>query len=325
MISVAMCTYGGEKYLPQQLESIANQTIRVDELVVCDDRSKDSTIAVLKSYAEKLPFPVRIIQNEENLGSTKNFEKCISLCEGDIVFLTDQDDIWRSDRVEKQLNFLEKHPEQDAVFSNAMMIDDDSLPTGKTIWEEIEFDARKQEKWRQGKAHEILFNGFVVTGATLTLRKSCLERLLPFPTHVPDLIHDAWIAMVLGLENKISFIPENLIDYRIHASQQVGFGSKTDYVSLKERMSRGRDEKLVPLKEKAEKLNDLYVLLRSIPFVPREKLIKLYLAKRHFESRSSLPHNRFLRLTPIMNQVVRGQYIFSSKDWWIPAIGDLLE
>ncbi|WP_025765178.1 glycosyltransferase family 2 protein [Dyadobacter tibetensis] len=325
MISVAMCTYGGEKFLPLQLESIAKQTVQVDELVVCDDRSKDNTLAVLKAFAEKVTFPVRIIQNEDNLGSTRNFEKCLSLCQGEFILLTDQDDIWREDRVAKQIGFLKKHTDQDAVFSNAMMIDDDSRPTGKSIWEEIEFDKEKQHKWKQGKAHEILFNGFVVTGATLAIRSSCLERLMPFPTHVPDLIHDAWIAMILGLENKISFINENLISYRIHASQQVGFGSKTEYISLKERMSRDRQEKLIPLKAKADKLNGLYLLLRSISFVPREKLIKLYLAKRHFERRSSLPNNRLLRVVPIVNQVLRGNYQFSSKDWWIPAIGDLLE
>ncbi len=99
----------------------------------------------------------------------------------------------------------------DAVFSDAEIIDDDSLPTGKRIWQEIEFDKARQKVWQDGKPYEILFNGFVVTGATLAIRKSCLERMMPFPTHVPDLIHDAWIAMVLSLENKIEFIADTLI------------------------------------------------------------------------------------------------------------------
>ena len=205
------------------------------------------------------------------------------------------------------------------------MVNDDSQSIGRTIWEEIEFSEKRQQQWKEGKAHEILFNGFVVTGATVAIRKSCIERLLPFPTHVPDLIHDAWLAMILGLENKIGLISENLIHYRIHTQQQVGFGSKIEHISLSERIFRPRDEKLLPLEEKADKLNQLYLLLRSIPFVPREKLIKLYLAKQHFERRAKLPNNRFLRLTPIFNQVVKGNYIFSSKDWWLPAIGDLLE
>lgn len=325
MISVAMCTFSGARYLLQQLESIANQTVSVDEVVVCDDGSTDDTIQILKTFAAGSGIPFRIFQNEVNLGSTQNFEKCLSLCEGDIIFLADQDDIWRNDRVEKQLGFLNDHPEKDAVFSDAMMIDDNSQPIGKTIWEEIEFNKALRDKWMDGRSHEILYNGFVVTGATLAIRKSCLPRLMPFPTHIPDLIHDAWIAMVLSLEEKISFIPENLISYRIHSHQQVGFGSKVEYVSMKDRILRGRQQKLIPLEEKAHKLHELYLLLRSIPFVPREKLIKLYLSQKHFYKRATLPENRILRITPIVSHVLRGYYRFSSKDWWLPAIGDLLE
>jgi glycosyltransferase involved in cell wall biosynthesis len=325
MVSVAMCTYNGAKYLPEQLESIANQTVSVDELVVCDDGSTDDTIEVIKSFAKKCSFPVTFHSNEVNLGSTKNFEKCLNLCKGDIIFLCDQDDKWREDKVEKQLAYLKANPNKDAVFSDAMMIDNDSRPVGKTIWEEIEFTPAMQKKWIEGKAHEILFNGFVVTGATLVVRKSCLARLMPFPTHVQDLIHDAWMAMVLSLEDKIGFIAENLISYRRHESQQVGFGSKIEYVGINERFKRPREEKLIPIKEKADKLHGMYLLLRELSFVPREKLIKLYLAQNHFYRRASLPENRYLRFYPIFQHVVKGYYIFSSRDWWLPAIGDLIE
>ena len=325
MVSVAMCTYNGVKYLPQQLESIANQTVPVDELVVCDDGSKDATIELIRSFAQTSSFPVTIHSNAENLGSTKNFEKCMSLCKGDIIFLCDQDDLWRADKVEKQLAYMNAHPEKYAVFSDGLMIGNDSKPVGGTMWEEIEFTKSMQDKWLGGKPHEILFNGFVVTGATLALRKTCLAALMPFPTHVPDLIHDAWIAMVLSLEEKIGFIADTLISYRRHESQQVGFGSKVEYVKVSDRFSRAREEKLLPLKEKADKLNGLYLLLRALPFVPREKLIKLYLAQKHFYRRASLPENRLLRITPVFNHVARGYYKFSSKDWWLPAIGDLIE
>ncbi|GGC02631.1 glycosyltransferase family 2 protein [Dyadobacter sediminis] len=325
MISVAMCTYNGAKFLSEQLRSIADQTLAVDELVVCDDRSNDNSIHILKTFAATSPFPVHIHINEQNLGSTKNFEKCLTLCKGDVIFLCDQDDLWREDKVQKQIDYLNEHPQTDAVFSDGLLIDDNSKPTGITIWQEIEFNQPGQNKWKSGKPHEILFNGFVVTGATLAIRKSCLERLIPFPTHVPDLIHDAWIAVVLSLENKIDFIADTLIMYRIHSSQQVGFGSRLEKVQLKDRLLRDREEKLVPLKEKANKLNELYLLLRSVPFIPREKLIKLYLSQKHFNRRASLPKTRYKRLTPILNQLVRGYYKFSSKDWWLPAIGDLLE
>lgn len=325
MVSVAMCTYNGARYLSQQLESIANQTHPVDELIVCDDRSTDNTIEVIQFFAQSCSFPVVVHSNVENLGSTKNFEKCLNLCSGDVIFLCDQDDSWREDKVARQLQYLNANPGKDAVFSDAMMMDDDSKPLGRTIWEEIEFNADMQRKWEEGKAHEILFNGFVVTGATLAIRKSCLARLMPFPTHVEDLIHDAWMAMVLSLENKIGFIADNLISYRRHESQQVGFGSKIEHVGIGKRFKRPREEKLIPIKEKAERLNGMYLLLRELSFVPREKLIKLYLAQNHFYRRASLPENRLLRISPIFRHVVKGYYVFSSKDWWLPAIGDLIE
>ncbi|TDB68961.1 glycosyltransferase family 2 protein [Arundinibacter roseus] len=325
MISVALCTYNGENYLPEQLESILQQSLPIDEIVVCDDGSTDGTLVLLQKFASQVNFPIRIVQNETNLGSTRNFEKCLSLCSGEIIFLCDQDDVWRVDKVEKQVDYLQTHPEIDAVFSNAQVINDDSQPTGSTIWQEVEFTESSQRRWKAGKAHEILFGGFVVTGATLALRRSCLARLTPFPLHIPTLIHDAWIALALSLEKKIDFIAEPLISYRMHASQQVGFGAKTDPVRFSDRFRRDRAEKLTPILEKADHAQNMYALLRELPFVPHEKLVKLYLRQRHFRRRATLPDNRLQRLPGVMKEVVSGRYLFSSKDWWLPALGDIFE
>ena len=325
MISVALCTYNGEKYLPEQLESIVSQSVPVHELVVCDDGSQDRTLEILHQFSDKAPFPVRIFQNTVNLGSTKNFEKCLSLCQGDILFLCDQDDIWRADKVEKQVGYLEENPHVDAVFSDARVIDDLSRPTQSTIWQEVEFNESPQRLWKAGKAHEILFEGFVVTGATLALRRSVLKQLVPFPVHVPKLIHDAWIALVLSLEGRIQFITEPLVSYRMHASQQVGFGTQMKPVRLSDRLLRDRAAKLTPIRQKAEDIREIYKLLRELSFVPREKLIKLYLRQKHFERRASLPGSRFQRMVPVLKEVIAGRYKFSSKDWWLPALGDIFE
>lgn len=325
MISVALCTYNGEKYLPEQLESISQQSMPVNELVVCDDGSSDDTLKILQEFAEKAPFSLRVFQNETNLGSTKNFEKCISLCQGEIILLCDQDDRWRSDRVEKQVGYLREHPEVDAVFCNARIMDDASQTAQSTIWQEVEFTESSQRRWKAGKAHEILFGGFVVTGATLALRRFSLERLVPFPVHIPRLIHDAWIALALSLEGKIQFIDEPLVFYRLHDGQQVGFGSPMEPVSFKDRLSRDRAEKLAPIREKADNAHSMYLLLRELPYIPREKLIKLYLRQKHFECRATLPSNHLQRIIPVLKEVVSGRYKFSSKDWWLPALGDIFE
>ncbi len=325
MISVAMCTYNGAKYLPEQLESISRQTHKIDELVVCDDRSGDDTLKVLQDFADRNSFPVKIHVNRENLGSTRNFQKCLGLCSGDFIFLCDQDDIWHQDKVAKQIRFLEEHPEKAAVFSNARIINDCSQPTGSSIWEEVEFTPSKRKRWKSGEAYEILFGNFVVTGATLAIRKSCLPGILPFPEEIPNLIHDGWIALVLSLGDKIDFIPEMLISYRIHTSQQVGFGNKLTPVTLKDRLVRSRKQKLNPIREKAIRLKLTYKRLQMLNTVDPEKLQKLQTRLEHFQKRATLPKNRLKRIIPVVSDIVTGKYMYSSKDWWLPALGDIFE
>lgn len=325
MVSVAMCTYNGERYLAKQLESISLQTQGVDELVVCDDGSTDNTISLLQEFAQNAPFKVHIHRNGTNLGSTRNFEKALSLCTGDILILCDQDDIWKPDKVRKQVAFFEQNPNQDAVFSNADLINGQGEKLGHKLWDNFGFDEKKKQLWRSGRAREILFQGYVVTGATLAIRKSALRYLTPFPTDIGPYIHDAWIALVTSLNNRIGFINECLISYRVHEKQQVGFGEKLKPVTLKERLSRKREEKLAPLVEKADLLQRLYEALKAVEGVNPESLSQLRDIQQHFQVRANLPASRLLRLMPAFRELKSGRYAFSSKDWWLPLLGDLFE
>src|SRR5574344_1867255 len=136
MISVALCTYNGEKYIEEQLLSIIHQTEKVDEIVVCDDCSVDNTIKKVEHIAVEHPeitFNIKV--NEQNLGVTKNFEKAIFLCKGDIVFLSDQDDVWNPNKVASIVQWFEKHPDKSTVFTNAILIDEQgSLYHDKTTF-----------------------------------------------------------------------------------------------------------------------------------------------------------------------------------------------
>src|SRR5947208_26587 len=93
-ISIAMCTYNGAAHVEEQLRSFSGQTRLPDEVVVCDDRSSDDTMLLLEPFSRTAPYPLRIHRNDENLRSTKNFERAVSLCSGDILALSDQDDVW---------------------------------------------------------------------------------------------------------------------------------------------------------------------------------------------------------------------------------------
>lgn len=234
-ISVAIATYNGEKYLEKQLDSILKQdTIIVDEIVVCDDISNDKTIEILDHYIHLYPNVFKVYQNENNLGSNKNFEKAISLCTGDFIFLADQDDIWKNDKIKKTLDVFENNKTAEGVFSNADIIDDnDKLIHTKTIWDSVFFFEKELPK-PINFFDLISKNGNVVTGATLCIKKSVKDFIFPFPE---GMLHDQWIASYLALKNVLYYSNENLISYRLHNNQQVGM-KNINKIKKKERLKR---------------------------------------------------------------------------------------
>ena len=223
-ISVALCTYNGSKFLSKQLESILNQlNFNVDEIVVCDDRSTDDTIKILNDFQSKYPSVFKIYSNEQNLGSTKNFEKAISLCTGDFIFLADQDDIWKENKIKETFSVFEANKKAEGVFSNADIIDDNDILAGSTsIWDSVFFFESELQK-PIDFFDVIAKNQNIVTGATLCFKKEVKEFIFPFPS---DVLHDEWIATLLALRNTLFYSPKDLISYRVHANQQVGMKNR---------------------------------------------------------------------------------------------------
>ena len=216
-ISVALGTYNGERYLPAQLASIVAQTRLPDELVAADDGSTDATVALLQEFARTAPFPVRVMQNQRNLGSTRNFEQLCSLCTGDLIALSDQDDVWYPQRLERSEQALETHPEAGLVFSNADLIDEAGNPLDGSLWHFSGFTGSTQQALRDGDDTLPVRMRFV-TGATVMFRarlRSC------FPAE-PGWIHDEWLAAAVPLYADLLPLGDRLIQYRRHAAQQVG-------------------------------------------------------------------------------------------------------
>ncbi len=223
-ISVAVCTYNGEKYIEKKLNSILNQTLSVDEIVVCDDCSSDKTIAILNSFKDKFPSIFRIYSNPENLRSNKNFEKAISLCTGDFIFISDQDDLWRPEKVATIINVFKSNPSAEGVFSDANFIDenDNEIYKEMSLWQSVCFFDRQNDI--PINLYESLINiGNFLTGATLCLRKEVLPFCIPFET-IDSFIHDEWLAYVLSKRNTLFLTKEKLISYRLHSNQQLGVG-----------------------------------------------------------------------------------------------------
>ncbi len=223
--SVALCSYNGEKYINQQIDSILSQTHRPSEIVVCDDGSTDRTPEILAEYQKQYPEIFRVHFNEINLRSVKNFEKAISLCSKDIIFLSDQDDIWAENKAEKIVSFLDNHPEIDAVATNGFCIDENGIVHEKySLWDAPVFLKEKNIDY-----FEIILHCNIATGASMAFRATIKPEIIPFPV-LKDYHHDEWIAVNTARKGCFAFLKDKLFYYRTHQEQQVGgvFFDKTE-------------------------------------------------------------------------------------------------
>lgn len=220
-IDILMATYNGEKYIRQQIESILNQTYTNFRLIISDDCSSDNTRNILKEYKEK-DKRIKIIYQEVNLGYIRNFEFLLKQVENELYMLSDQDDIWNLDKIEKSVNKLKKE-NADLVFSDLEVINQDEELIAKSFWEQKGLNKKiKKDKSKIG----LRLNNYI-TGCTILSKKSFIEDILPIPTGTKYLIHDFWIAIVISLKGKIEYIEEPLIKYRQHQSNQVGYEMKS--------------------------------------------------------------------------------------------------
>ena len=224
-ISVALCTYNGERFLQKQLASIVEQNRLPDELVVCDDRSTDSTLSLLRTFAAEAPFPVRIVANEHNLGSTRNFEQAIRLCSGDLIALSDQDDIWHPDRLRRCEEVLKSRPAAGLVFTDAQVIDDQDQVATERLWSTFQFTGKTKARFLAGDQDLCLRTRFV-TGATVMFRSVLRDCCFPVGK---GWIHDEWLAAATPLFADVCALDEVLLSYRQHSRQQVGTGRKVQW------------------------------------------------------------------------------------------------
>jgi glycosyltransferase involved in cell wall biosynthesis len=218
-VSVAMATYNGARFLPEQLASIAAQTVLPDELVVGDDGSTDGTEDVLAAFARQVPFPVRFTRNAARLGSTQNFVAAMARCSGDVVLLSDQDDAWLPARVQRTLEVLAANPEAAFVFSDGELMDERGAPVPGRLWQRAFFGEEGRRAFLARRGVDVLLRTNVVTGATMGIRRERIASTLPVP---PGWVHDGWIAFLLELQHGAVPVAEPLIRYRQHATQQIG-------------------------------------------------------------------------------------------------------
>lgn len=220
--SVAICTYNGQKFLADQLESILKQSELPDQIVLCDDNSSDDTNKIVETFIEKYSnVRWKHIINKENIGYTKNFEQAIIASDQEIVFLSDQDDVWLENKAEIILEYFSKNP-YSIVFTDAAIVDENLKDLGLTMFGRINFNSVDQRMfYNNNYGMYLILSKYLATGATMAFKKAVVEKYLPVPPN-PFFIHDAWIATIGICAEQVGFITDPLIKYRQHSKQAIG-------------------------------------------------------------------------------------------------------
>lgn len=223
-VSVALCTWNGDRWLPSLLESLTIQDRVPDELVVQDDRSEDGTVALLEAFAADAPFPVRIEVNRTRLGSTANFAEALSRCRGRMIALADQDDIWYQSKLRRLVDELTSDPTVTLVFSDADLVGEDGRLLPRRLWE-TRFVERALRHHTVVPA-ELFAQRAVTTGCTMVVRRRAAEAALPFPAELDapaaPMRHDRWLSMVAAAVGTVRALPDPLLAFRVHPAQETG-------------------------------------------------------------------------------------------------------
>ena len=207
-ISVVMATYNGEKYIKEQMESILAQSLQYFEFIICDDCSTDSTVQILNEYAAR-DKRIKVFVNEHNLGFKKNFEKAISFCSGDYIALSDQDDIWTKDHLEKLFSIIGNHS---LACGNALMVDENGNSLGKNLNEVDGLFFFNPET----VFYRLAFTGNPFQGTSMLLRSDFVKNCIPIPEKIK--YHDVWFSWCACMENKIAYTFDLINNYRQHGN-----------------------------------------------------------------------------------------------------------
>lgn len=319
-ISIAICTYNGEKYLREQLNSYTAQTRLPDEVVVCDDGSTDSTREILAEFAAAAPFPVKLHFNKENLGYVQNFGKAAKFCTGDIIAFSDQDDVWRREKLEIiEAEFI-KFPNVGMVYADAEVVDENLQSLGTTMWRCNKLNQKKQADIKSGKSLDLLLRDGYALGSSMAFRAKYLDLVLPIPPNI-YYDHDDWIALIISALADVSLIEEPLIKYRQHQQQTssgMTINAKTGVKLLVEAVRRTNDynEVINQLTLAEKKLKENYDSVK-------EAILKIAAARDHILVRSNLPKNPLLRSVKVGQELLTGHY-HSYSNGFRSAVKDLM-
>jgi glycosyltransferase involved in cell wall biosynthesis len=245
LVSIAMATYNGAKYLSEQLDSIIQQTYKNIEIVIVDDCSKDETVAIITKYQQQFSF-INLHINETNSGVTKTFAKAIAESKGSLIAISDQDDIWELNKIKILVDNIEKF---DAVYSNSLLVDSQGNSLNKS------FTSIMNMRTYTSGTPFLLSNS--VPGHTILMKADFIKKIMPFP---PKILFDLWIGFCAASNNGIKFVDRTLVNYRQHETNTIGTSDSknkkkkdTASVQFQEKLNELKTLATAPIKEEKTK------------------------------------------------------------------------
>jgi glycosyltransferase involved in cell wall biosynthesis len=312
---VVLCTYNGERYLAEQLASLAAQTRLPDALFVRDDCSTDETPGILRDFSASAPFPVDVRHNPERLGYNRNYSE--ALCEPvtDLVALCDQDDVWHPGKLSVLCRLLDEDPEAAGACGDAVCVAGDGTELGTTIWQMMEFSPELRRTMSgTGELGQLLRHN-VIQGSSVVLRGSFKNLVVPFSEYG---VYDYWIATLVQAVSHLAFAPEPLQQYRMHEENAVGlvrpghslkrvlrtsWKERTGYTSLRSRRIHDHDDRAAFSRDVLERAS---ASGRQLPPETRRRLEEWV---EFCAFRASLPPRLGRRVGDVATELRRGRYV----------------
>lgn len=276
LVSIAMATYNGARYIKEQLHSLISQTYKNIEIIIVDDCSNDKTKEIIKGFSDDR---ITLIENDQNVGCTLSFEKAIKHCNGAYIALCDQDDIWNRNKIEILLKEINGYS---LIYSNCSFIDGQGNKTTRPG----SFVNKLHGKDSSFEKIELLtlFNSFVL-GCSIMFERTLMKRILPIYDNGSN--HDKWIVFQASLLNGIKYINEELFSYRIHG-ENLSFKKRTRNKKRKNIVIYFPYDAIIRNYPYTESNSRVRNVIKAVENIENNKIQRAFIYHRYIAARYSL-------------------------------------
>lgn len=306
---MVLATFNGAEFVREQLDSLNDQTMLPDELVVVDDSSTDATLAIVDEFSRTARFPVRVITQPRHMGTCETFEEGFRAAQGDLLFICDQDDRWHPEKIEVMSHRMEQQPDALLAFSDAVLVDAKGRRISRSRWRIAGFGPSQWALMERDPFGQMMMRQ-IVSGCTAAIRRELLPALLPFPSGLhpalPTMMYDRWISLLAAAAGAVLVVPERLVDYRIHPAQQIGIPALSlRRVAPQTTLRLGqfvapRVEKTGRFAYQQEHLREIGKRLTVADLESGDASLWVRLADEHLRTREQLTDRRKDRVGPIV-------------------------